>query len=248
MFFALFLSRKAVAAAVLVSVLCGATGGPVLAKTLTPAQTINSLSVETPTSQPSVLLAHHEGATSAASSLLAGVSNGEASSEVLDSLWGSLLAGMAYRRDAQLKAIARKMGRSNNAFLLSIAGISGLSLAQNITGLAAVNNGHESTGHHEDEESEGHGHHDSPASSIMGVVGSGLTLGSIGVHAYLEHRYKKQFIRRQQDINTQILHVLGELEEGMSNDQVNTELVSLVGQRASREFMQLWQAVHGAGR
>lgn len=248
MFYSLSLSRKATAGALALALLLGAAGGDVLAQ----GTPLNNLAPTMPmppataTNQPndSRLLAHHEGATSAATSLLAdGVGSGSDSGSILESLWGSLLVSMAYRRDPAIKTVIKKMNRSNNAFLLSIAGVSGLGLAQNITVLSTLNS-NTGGGHHE----EGGGHRESIGSSIMGLVGSGITLGSIGVHVYMEHRYKKQIEQRQGIINGQISEILEQLEQGPATDQIQTALAELVGERAAREFLQLWMASHPAAR
>lgn len=253
MFFTLSLPRKIAAGVVVVALLSGAAGGDALAQTTT-LETPTAFSLQATrakSAQPddNRLLAHHEGATSAASSLLAeGISNTSEGS-VLESLWGSLLVSMAYRRDPAIKTVVKKMNRSNNAFLLSIAGVSGLGLAQNITVLSTLN-AHQSAGRHH-EEGEGHttgGHRESTASSIMGLVGSGITLGSIGVHVYMERRYKRQLERRQHEINEQISHILEQLEQGPATDQLQTSLATLVGERGAREFLQLWGATHAEAR
>ncbi len=184
------------------------------------------------------VLAHHEGSSAGVGQLLHNDEDPDA--EVTDSLWGNLLLSMAYRRDAELKHLVKKMGVSNNLFLASIAGVSGLGLAQSVTGLATLNRA-ESLG---DEAHGGGGHRESKGASIMGVVGSGVTLLSIGTHVYLEHRYKKQIKARQQIINHQVLHVLEALESGGNTELVQPQLVSLVGGRATGEFLQLWRAAH----
>lgn len=114
-----------------------------------------------------------------------------------------------------------------------------MGLAQSVTGLATLNRA-ESVGDAE----HGGGHRESKGATIMGVVGSGVTLLSIGTHVYLEHRYKKQIKARQQIINHQVLHVLEDLESGVNQELVQPKLVSLVGERATGEFLQLWRAAH----
>src|SRR5262249_36980180 len=154
---------------------------------------------------------------------------------------GSMIAGIAYRRDPEMQRLLKRAGRSNTLFLLSVASISGLSMAQNITGLATLN---APDSHSHGEEGEHGDHHDSIAPSVMGLVGSGLTLGSIGAHAYLGHRYHKQIEQRRKLINARVLHVLDTLDAGPMTDDLQTELISLIGERASREFMQIWNAAH----
>jgi len=188
------------------------------------------------------MLAHHEGSSAGVGQLLHDDESAE--SEVSDSLWGNLLLSMAYRRDEQLKGLVKKMGLSNNLFLASIAGVSGLGLAQSITGLATLNQYEVGEVHHEDGGHGGGGHRESLAPSVMGLVGSGATLLSIGAHVFLEHRYKKQIKTRQRVINHEVLHILEDLESGINQELVQPRLVALVGARASGEFFQLWRAAH----
>lgn len=249
----LSVSRRLIAVALVVTSLYGAGGSLALAQPtakLAGALQLQSIEpVRLNQSEPEVspdtsLLAHHEGATSAVSSLLG---DGMAASEdVMDSLWGSMIAGIAYRRDPEMQRLVKRAGRSNTLFLLSVASISGLSLAQNITGLATLNASNSQAHGEEGEEHEhgGGGHHDSIAPSVMGLVGSGLTLGSIGAHAYFGHRYQKRIEQRRQMINARVLHVLDALEAGPMTDSLQTELIGLIGERASREFMQIWSAAH----
>ncbi|WP_373531058.1 hypothetical protein [Vampirovibrio sp.] len=190
------------------------------------------------------LLAHHEGSSAGVGQLLHDDENSQ--DEVTDSLWGNLLLSMAYRRDESLKGLVKKMGVSNNLFLASIAGVSGLGLAQSITGLATLNQHKAGGAHHEEGEhvGGGGGHRESLAPSVMGLVGSGATLVSIGAHVFFEHRYKKQIKARQLVINHQVLHILEDLENGTNQELVQPQLASLVGPRATGEFLQLWRAAH----
>lgn len=194
------------------------------------------------------LIAHHEGSSAGVGQLLHDEQAVEV--EVTDSLWGNLLLSMAYRRDAELQKLVKRMGVSNNLFLASIAGVSGLGLAQSITGLATLNNHqasgsqHSHGGHGHDHSSGATSHQESLAPSIMGVIGSGATLMTIGAHVYFEHRYKKKIKTRQQAINHEILQILNALEGGTNFELVQPKLTSLVGERASREFLQLWRVTH----
>ncbi len=249
----LSVSRRLIAVALVVATLYGSGGGFAVAQPTAklagalPLKTIElgqATHVDTMVTPEPELLAHHEGATSAVSSLLG---DGMAASEdAMDSLWGSMIAGIAYRRDPEMQRLVKRAGRSNTLFLLSVASISGLSLAQNITGLATLNASNSQAHGEGGEEHEhgGGGHHDSIAPSVMGLVGSGLTLGSIGAHAYFGHRYQKRIEQRRQVINARVLHVLDALEAGSMTDSLQTELIGLIGERASREFMQIWSATH----
>lgn len=245
MFYSLLVLRRAAAAFLVIACLLATDGlaGFSHAESLPLAS--DRIQVETITLTPDEkVLAHHEGSSAGVGQLLHDDQQ-DSEAEVSDSLWGNMLLSMAYRRDAELKRVVKKMGLSNNLFLASIAGVSGLGLAQSITGLATLNQHDTGGGHHENEEGgHGGGHKESLAPSVMGLVGSGATLLSIGAHVFFEHRYKKQIKARQQVINHQVLHILEDLEGGINHELVQPKLVTLVGERASGEFLQLWRAAH----
>jgi hypothetical protein len=255
MFSALFFSRASVAGFLVGALLFPAMATPSYADiTVSHSasrlnrptfQSVNSQTFTEIDLQPSEqVLTHHGAEGTGASAILTGGTSSVSAPAISDSLWGNMILQMAYQRDAEIRLLAKKLGRVNSFLLISVLGVSGLSLAQNITTLATLNNDTEG-GHHEDEEEHGHGgHHDSPAPAIMGIVGSGVTLAAVGTHAYLSRRYARQIIKRQDVINEQVSRLLNALSQGGDESQVKPGLAGLIGDRAAGEFLQLWHSAH----
>lgn len=187
------------------------------------------------------LLAHHGGGGASASQLLTtGVSSGGGA--VSDSLWGNMLLNMAYSRDDVIQEAMKKLGRVNVLTFLGVAAATGLDLAQSVTTLATLNQGES---HHDaGGEGEHHAHHDSAAPAIMGIVGSGITLATLGGQTVMIKRYERRISERQKVIVDQVSHILSDLEQGAEDAHVRPELAGLVGDRATGEFLQLWHVVH----
>ncbi|MCC7527327.1 MAG: hypothetical protein IT342_02320 [Candidatus Melainabacteria bacterium] len=196
---------------------------------------------------------------------------GPGSEALTDSLWGNLILQMAYARDSQLGRGAKKLRLTDNLTLASIYGISGVSLAQSITSLATLNQnsgqggglpsiqqpemvaeggGAEAAGeaaHHHDTQSTAgkhSDHNDSVAPGVLGLIASGSTIVALGLRFYFGHRYSKQIKKRQQTIKARVEAILTRLEKGESPEQLHGELEPLIGERAAKEFGQLWRASH----
>lgn len=204
---------------------------------------------------PSALLAHHGGEGLVGASAISGASAAAAAPAIKgavvqavmsDSLWGNMLLSMAYQRDSQLQKLASRLKRANVLALLSITGVSGLGLAQSIYAYQnlAPQNIDVTDAHH----AGGHDHVHIPAESkvpsTLGIISSGMTLGTLGLGALANHHYNRKIQQRQVAIQAHVAHVLQHLEDGGDSELVAVELNHLVGERATREFLQLWQAVH----
>jgi len=227
----------------------------------TPATSANRFNPEN-----KLLLASHGGESSPASlgavDLLGTEPRGGPGEALSDSLWGNLILQMAYARDRELRGSIKKLKITDNLTLASIYGISGVSLAQSITSLSLIGGGHgsensirtaegsEGSGsEHGSEGESGHGASsegggDSPAPSILGPVASGSTLLALGLRFYFGRRYSKQMKRRQQAVKAKVEAILARLEKGESPEQLRGELVPLIGERATKEFSQLWRSSH----
>lgn len=203
-----------------------------------------------------LLLAHHEAASSTvgAVDILGTEPAAQMSGALSDSLWGNLILQMAYARDRELYSSVRKLKFSDNLTLASIYGIAGVSVAQSITGLVTLNpGGGHGTSHNVDTGSEGehqhaaandNQHNDSYAPGILGLISSGSTLAALGLRFYFGHRYSKKIKTRQQEIRSRVESILARLEKGESPEQLRVELLPLIGERATREFNQLWRSSH----
>ncbi len=193
---------------------------------------------------------------------------GPGSEALTDSLWGNLILQMAYTRDKQLGRGAKKLRLTDNLTLASIYGISGVSLAQSITSLATLNQNSgqggglpsiqkpemvaegesaaEAAHHHDTQGTAGKhsAHNDSVAPGVLGLIASGSTIVALGLRFYFGHRYSKQIKKRQQSIKARVEVILSRLEKGESPEQLHDELEPLIGERAAKEFGQLWRASH----
>lgn len=219
-------------------------------------------------SQDRLLLASHEnGSSSLGAVQILGTQPGGGPDEALsDSLWGNLILQMAYARDQELTRSAKKLKITDNCTLASIYGISGVSLAQSITSIATINQGGHALelpqgqvehGHGaEGESGEGHhhthsngsmhnkSHQESYAPGILGIIASGSTLLALGLRFYFGRRYSKQIKQRQRAIKARVEAILARLERGESPEHLRGELAVLIGERATKEFSQLWRWSH----
>jgi hypothetical protein len=249
---ALYSARKLVASLAL---------GFCLAQLATPAvlaaQTVNNPAPETIILTPDErLLANHggEAATGGAAviggasgaPLLGTVKSRQVQAGYSDSLWGSMLLNMAVQRDEELQKFAKRLGLVNTMTLLSIAGVSGLGLAQSIYAYRQIQP--ETVNVTEAHHAGGHDHVHMPLNSkvpsAIGIIGSGVTLATLGTRAVMDGYITRRIARRQVQLRESIDHILSHLElEGITSHG-RQELAGLVGERAAGEFLLLWRAVH----
>ena len=189
------------------------------------------LSLQTSDLQPTPQhLAHYglEGCPVAASAILSATAKKAApQNPVSTSLWGNLLLNMAYQQDTQLQKWMKTMGRVDNFTLLSVAAISSLGVAQSIDTLATL-------------QQDPHPVH--PV--VLGLVGTGTSIGSLAVRLAVNHHYSKLIAKRQSMIQDQIRGILAQLKEGIPFAHIQDALSSLVGTEATQEFSEIWQATH----
>lgn len=148
-----------------------------------------------------------------------------------DSLWGNLILEMAYQRDPELQKIAKKLNLVNIGTMGSIAAIAGGTLAQGISALYVLN--------------PPDGKLDSYAPLDVGVVLSSATLLTFVARLYFNHKLEKRVMDRQLALKTKVETLLHHLEQcnGKCTDAKN-QLTDLIGERACREWVQLWQSSH----
>lgn len=169
--------------------------------------------------------------TCAITSVEASTIKSKDSSLLTDSLWGNLILQMAYQRDKELKALAKKLNIVNLSTMGAIMGITGGTLAQSITALYTLN--------------PPGGQLDSYAPGIVGTSLSGLTIITFAARTYFNHKYQKKLRNRQLAIKNQAEQILHHLEYSECKCQESQkELAELIGNRASNEFIQLWQSSH----
>ncbi len=148
-----------------------------------------------------------------------------------DSLWGNLILQMAYQRDEKIKKLSKRLGLVNLGTMVAVSAIAGGALAQGIDSLYMLN--------------PSDGHLDSYTPGIIGVSLSGATLLTFGTKIALTYKYQRQLKARQKELKQQVEKLLNHLEYSDSKcDEARKELTDLIGERATREFMQIWQSSH----
>ena len=156
-------------------------------------------------------------------------------SDLSDSLWVNMALTMAYHRDPVIQKIMKKNHRLAQAGSISAIALSGMGMSSSILSLATLNSGGGS--HSEDEHDHGPVERDNPTSSVIGVVGSGLSLVVLGSQMFFRHRYKKQLLARQQLIKADVEYGI----EHITEDLGKTKLKQLIGPRATKELIDLFQ-------
>ena len=171
------------------------------------------------------------GANLNAISLMATDSKKKNESVLTDSLWGNLILEMAYQRDKELKALAKRMNIVSVGTLGAIGAISAGTLAQGIDALIVLNP-------HD-------GHQDSYSPGIVGVAMSSITIMTFLSRFYFNHKFQKQVRDRQIAIKSRVENVLNHMEQCDAKcADAQKELTELVGPRACREWVQLFQSSH----
>jgi hypothetical protein len=148
---------------------------------------------------------------------------------ITDSLWGNLILDLAYQRDDKLHALSKQMGFVNAGTTFAIAGIAAGTLAQGVIALSVLNPPPPKS--------------DSYLPGAIGIGMSGLTLIALGARTGASHVVMKQIRNRQLEIKHQVESVLADIEQsGGQSPTARTELISLIGERASNEWLQLWRS------
>lgn len=148
-----------------------------------------------------------------------------------DSLWGNLILEMAYQRDKGLQKLARRMNIVNYGTMASIGAIAGGTLAQGIVALGTLN--------------PPEGHLDSYSPGIIGTTLSTATILTFVARMYFNHHMQKAVEDRQIAIRTKVEGVLNHLERSDAKCvDAHKELTELIGERACKEWVQLWQSSH----
>jgi hypothetical protein len=152
-------------------------------------------------------------------------------SVLTDSLWGNLILELAYQRDKELAKFGRRMNLINIGTNATIGAIALGTLGQGVGALATLN--------------PPTGHEDSYGPGIVGTTLSTVTVMTFATRMYLNHKMQKDVQDRQVAIRTQVESVLNHLERSDSKcPDAQKDLTELIGERASREWLQLWQSSH----
>jgi len=152
-------------------------------------------------------------------------------SPLTDSLWGNLILELAYQRDPELQKISKKLNLVGLGTLGAIGGIAGGTLAQGISAIYVIN--------------PSPGRKDSYAPLILGTALSSATLAVFAARILLNHKLAKQTSNRQFAIKAQVESILAHMEtSGAKCDAAKKELTGLIGERACREWVDLYQSSH----
>jgi hypothetical protein len=163
--------------------------------------------------------------------LMGSASQKKNKSLLTDSLWGNLILELAYQRDKELAKLAKRMNLVNLGTNASIGAIALGTLGQGVGALATLN--------------PPSGHEDSYGPGIVGTTLSTVTIMTFAARMYFNHKMQKDVQERQIAIRTQVESVLNHLERSDSKcPDAQKDLTELIGERASHEWLQLWQSSH----
>jgi hypothetical protein len=148
---------------------------------------------------------------------------------ITDSLWGNLILDLAYQRDRQLKKLAKRLNLVNLGTTAAVTGIAGGTLAQAIISLSVLNPPPPLS--------------DSYLPGAVGVGFAGLTIVTFAGRTVLNHVLVKRVRNRQLEIKRTVEAILAQMEatHGESTEAQNA-LISLIGERATNEWLQLWRS------
>jgi hypothetical protein len=148
---------------------------------------------------------------------------------ITDSLWGNLILDMAYQRDPELRKIAKRLNIVNFGTMAAITGIAGGTLAQGIIALSVLNPPPPKL--------------DSYQPGAIGVGMSGLTIVTFMGRAVFNNVLSKKMRERQLAIKHKVESILTQLEATHGeNPEAQTDLIALIGERATNEWLQLWRS------
>jgi hypothetical protein len=148
---------------------------------------------------------------------------------ITDSLWGNLILDLAYQRDPELRQIAKRLNLVNLGTMVAITGIAGGTLTQGIITLATLNPPPPKS--------------DSYLPGGLGVGFAGLTLVTFAARTAINQVLAKQLRNRQLEIKHKVESILSRIESTQGEDpEARSDLIALVGQRATNEWLQLWRS------
>ena len=148
---------------------------------------------------------------------------------ITDSLWGNLILDLAYQRDLELKKLAKRLNLVNWGTTAAVTGIAGGTLAQGIISLATLN--------------PPEGQSDSYLPGAIGIGFAGLTLVTFTGRTVINQVLLRRLRNRQLEIKHQVESILARYESSHGdNEDARRELVSLIGERATNEWVQLWRS------
>ncbi len=157
--------------------------------------------------------------------------NSSSSSSLTESIWGNIILKLAYQRDPELQKLSKKLNISNIASVNALACIAGGTIGQNVASMACLN--------------PPDGIEDSYAPGTVGLALNTVTNVVFSARIMASHGFRKKMKERQLVIRQRVERLLDHLEYSKTDcSEAQTELVTLIGDRASKECLQLWQSSH----
>ncbi len=148
---------------------------------------------------------------------------------ITDSLWGNLILDLAYQRDPELRKLYKRFGLVNLGTMAAVAGIAGGTVAQGVIALATLN------------PQQGN---DTYLPGAIGIGMSGLTIATLITRGVINHHLAACMRNRQLAIKHKVEAILARLEQDNNQHDSNSkiELIELIGERATNEWLQLWRS------
>jgi hypothetical protein len=156
---------------------------------------------------------------------------------VFKSMWSRLLWMLAVDQDEEVQMLQRKLGRTQGLMQLGFGSVTAIALAQSITTLS------QSRGGHLEVKEDDHGHSavdlpkDNIAPNVLGVVGSAVSVLTLGATSLHMRHLNKKLDARLAVLKTQTDEIVRQLKREGDCPLVHSQLVQLVGDEAAHEFL-----------
>jgi hypothetical protein len=148
-----------------------------------------------------------------------------------DSIWGNMILKMAYLRDPEIQRLMRHRGGVNSLTNAAFAGVIGGTVAQNIISLSVLN--------------PPAGQSDSYLPGSLGLGLSGVVNIGLGAQNLLNWRLTHKIRERQGAVRLKVEGILQHLEYSESScPEAQKDLAEIIGPRAARDCIKLWQSSH----
>ena len=153
------------------------------------------------------------------------------SSVLTESIWGNIILKMAYQRDPQLQKLSSHYGIASATSVDALTCVAVGTLGQNVSSLAALN--------------PPTGIEDSYGPGTVGLSLDVVTNVVFGARAAASYHYHKKIKQRQLVVRQHVEQILQHLEYSKTDcSEAQADLAALIGERASKECLQLWQSSH----
>jgi len=156
---------------------------------------------------------------------------GKTRSLLSESIWGNIILKMAYKRDAKLQGLGKKIGLTDDVTNLGIFCIAGGVLSQVIVNEGTLN--------------PPPPQFDSYLPGSIGLGFSGLTNVVFAGQNVIHWTLKKKIRARQKVLTQEVEAVLHHMEFSETEcPEAQKQLAELIGDQAARECEKLWRSSH----